>query len=114
MPLCRRYLPCLLAMLCSPLHAEQDMGWIDEDTMKTLPAALQRDVPAHCGGIYYNPLFAVAPETRDTEITAKETSQVEGGRAQLSGDVQIRQPERRLSAEQVSLDQASGDFDMTG
>lgn len=114
MPLRRRYLPCLLAMLCSPLHAEPDMGWIDEDTMKTLPPTLQREVPAHCGGIYYNPLFAVAPETRDTEITAKETSQVEGGRAQLSGDVQIRQPERRLSAEQVSLDQASGDFDMTG
>ena len=114
MPLRRRYLPCLLAMLCSPLHAEPDMGWIDEDTMKTLPPALQREVPAHCGGIYYNPLFAVPPETRDTVITARETSLVEGGRAQLQGDVEIRQPQRRLRAEQATIDQATGDFSMTG
>lgn len=114
MPLRRRYLSCLLAMLCSPLHAEQDMGWIDEDTMATLPAALQREIPGHCGGIYYNPSFALPAETRDTVITARETSLVENGRAQLQGDVEIRQPGRLLRAEQASIDQASGDFTLTG
>ncbi len=114
MPLRPRRCLLMLCLLSPALHAETDLNWVDEDAMQVLPAGQQRDIPGYCSGIYYNPAFSQSAESRDTVVTAKQSRLIENGVAELSGEVEIRQPTRILRAEQAQLDQASGDFSMSG
>lgn len=114
MPLRRHRTLLLLSLLSSAAAAEPSINWVDEDTMSALEPALQKALPPHCGGLYYNPAFTLPAETRDTVITAANTSLTPNGLAKLSGDVQIFQPKRRLFAEEAELNQATGDFRLAG
>lgn len=105
----------LLPLLTAPgLHAEEALNWVERDTMEALDPEIRKPIDPWCEGTYFNPLFAASPETRDTVITAERTSLVEGGLAELSGRVEIRQPERRLLADTARFDQTSGDFSLNG
>lgn len=103
-----------LSLLCSTLHADPATNWVTREEMDALDPALQREIPGHCDGIYYNTLFAEPSASRDTVISAERSTLVQNGLAELSGAVEIRQPKRRLLADSAKIDQATGDFTMTG
>ena len=110
MPL-RRFLPLLLLAACAPGQAEQaSMHWLDRDAAAALPESIRPEIKPWCEGTWFNPLFATPAETTDTVITAARSSLTPKGLVWLQGDVQIRQPERLLTASEARLDQASGDF----
>ena len=91
-----------------------ELGWMSRARMAELPPALQRPIPPWCSGIYYNPAFARKASSQDTELSARESDIRIDGLATLSGAVEIRQPDRHLSADEARYDQASGDFELTG
>ena len=114
MPL-RRFLPLLLLAACAPGQAEQaSMHWLDRDAAAALPESIRPEIKPWCEGTWFNPLFATPAETTDTVITAARSSLTPKGLVWLQGDVQIRQPERLLTASEARLDQASGDFTLSG
>lgn len=99
--------------VCASARAEA-LNWVSTEAMQQLPPAERVEIPAWCGGTYHNPAFFRPVETRDTVISADESSLKPEGKAQLSGDVRIRQPLRRLSADEARYDQQSGDFELSG
>lgn len=114
MPL-RRFLPLMLLAACATAWAEQDVQhWLDRDALDALPEDVRPDIKPWCEGVWFNPLFATVPESQDTVITAAESSLTPNGLVSLQGEVEIRQPDRLLTAERAELDQSSGDFVMNG
>lgn len=112
MPL-RRFLPLLFVTACASGQAEPErLHWMSADAIQALPVELRPALKPWCEGTWFNPLFAQPAETTDTVITAAESSLTPNGLVMLSGDVQIQQPDRHLSAGHAELDQASGDFVM--
>ncbi len=104
----------LLALTVCFSARANELNWVSTDEMQKLPPAERVEIPAWCGGTYHNPAFFRPVETRDTVISADESSLEPEGEADLSGDVRIRQPLRRLRADQARYDQQSGDFELTG
>lgn len=114
MPLRQPGLLLLSCLLVPGLVAGETPGWMTREDMEALPPELRRPIAPWCSGTWYNPLFARPAETRDTVITARRTRLREDGPAELIGDVEIRQPDRRLLAEGAIFDQDSGDFTLQG
>lgn len=109
----RSLLTALVALLCGVAGAN-DLNWMTAKEVSRLPEAQQQDVPAWCGGIYYNPALADIDPGGDTVITADQSRLVPDGEAELSGQVLIEQPGRILSAEQALFNQETGDFRLSG
>jgi LPS-assembly protein len=102
----------LIAILAEGAYAKDNLNWVDRDTMNALPPVLQRDIPVWCSGIYYNPDVGVPAQQSDTVITADQTSLTRDGLIEMSGDVLIERPGRRVTAQNAMLDQSSGKFEV--
>ncbi|MFN3712519.1 MAG: LPS-assembly protein LptD [Alcanivoracaceae bacterium] len=113
MPLRLTRLLLMSALLAGQALAE-DLNWLRQEDMQSLPEELRRPIPAWCGGVYYNPAFAVPPASRDTHISAGSSTFQLQGEASLEGGVIIEQPGRKLSADSARYDQATGEFELKG
>lgn len=114
MPLRRLTLTCCL-LFSLPTGAQDTADyWLDDSAVEALPEAARPALQPWCSGTWFNPAFATEPETADTVITAGESSLTPDGLMSLSGEVEIRQPNRHLSASEAWLDQGSGEFTMRG
>jgi LPS-assembly protein len=103
----------LSALLAGPALAE-NLNWVRQEDMNALPEELRRPVPAWCGGVYYNPALTMPPPSRDTLISAEQSTFQLQGEATLEGDVLIEQPGRTLGADSARYNQSTGDFELTG
>lgn len=103
-----------LGVLLSCTAFAGELDWVNRAEMQKLPAALQRDIPEWCNGVYYTPQFANPPSERHTIIEADNASYTSDGLALLSGNVSILQPERHLFADQATLNQETGEFSLLG
>lgn len=103
-----------IAALCCGVAGANDLNWMTAKEMARLPEDRQREVPAWCGGIYYNPALADFDPAGDTVITADQSKMIPGGEAELSGKVLIEQPGRVLRAERARFNQETGEFELSG
>ncbi|GAA5130052.1 LPS-assembly protein LptD [Alloalcanivorax gelatiniphagus] len=104
------FLPGLALILAGFAGADDDLNWVDRESMDAMPLVLQRPIPVWCSGIYYNPRVGVPAERSDTVITADRTSLTRDGLIEMGGDVLIEEPGRRLTTQSALLDQSSGKF----
>ncbi|UWN51012.1 LPS-assembly protein LptD [Alcanivorax sp. ALC70] len=104
------FLAGLALSLAGVAGADDDLNWVDRETMDALPPVQQRPIPVWCSGIYYNPRVGVPAERSDTIITADRTSLTQDGLIEMGGDVLIEEPGRRLTTQSALLDQSSGKF----
>ncbi|MGB1202989.1 MAG: LPS-assembly protein LptD, partial [Alloalcanivorax venustensis] len=108
----RLFLPGLALLLAGAAGADDDLNWVDRDTMTALPPVQQRPIPVWCSGIYYNPSVGVPADQSDIIITADSTSLTEDGLISMDGEVLIERPGRRLTSQSALLDQSSGKFEV--
>ena len=91
---------------------------IDWQSWDALPARLQDQVPAHCGGIYRPPVMDADVSGTDDDTPINITSRFARYRMdefmQLDGDVRIRQGRMRASGDEATYDQATGEIDLEG
>ncbi|HCQ37203.1 MAG TPA: LPS-assembly protein LptD [Alcanivorax sp.] len=108
----RLFLTGLALLLAGVAGADDDLNWVDRDTMTSLPPVQQRPIPVWCSGIYYNPSVGVPADQSDIIITADSTSLTEDGLINMDGEVLIERPGRRLTTQSALLDQSSGKFEV--
>ncbi len=108
----RLFLTGLALLLAGVAGADDDLNWVDRDTMTSLPPVQQRPIPVWCSGIYYNPSVGVPADQSDIIITADSTSLTEDGLINMDGEVLIERPGRRLTSQSALLDQSSGKFEV--
>ena len=104
----RLFLTGLALLLAGVAGADDDLNWVDRDTMTSLPPVQQRPIPVWCSGIYYNPSVGVPADQSDIIITADRTSLTEGGLINMDGVVMIERPGRRVTTQSAPPDQSSG------
>ena len=104
----RLFLTGLALLLAGVAGADDDLNWVDRDTMTSLPPVQQRPIPVWCSGIYYNPSVGVPADQSDIIIPADSTSLTEDGLISMDGEVLIERPGRRLTTQSALLDQSSG------
>ena len=104
------FLAGLALILAGTAGADDDLNWVDRETMDALPPVQQRPIPVWCSGIYYNPRVGLPAARSDTIITADNTSLTQDGLIEMSGDVLIEEPGRLLTTQSALLDQSSGKF----
>lgn len=99
--------------------ANTPTGFVSRDELAATPALQGRHVPVGCQGIWVTPIAATAqrqPESADSPIVATSDyayyHPTEG--SELSGQVRVRQPNRLLEADQITLDPSQTIAEATG
>lgn len=91
-----------------------DLGWVTREQMQALPTDIQQPIPEWCNGTYFSPELAAPTDSDNTIIEADRSSYTQDGEASLSGNVVIRQPGRKMTADQATINQTTGDFTLDG
>lgn len=88
-------------------------GWATRADLQSLPVADRPRVDATCPGVWVTPIPATAqvgdPDLSDIEIQAEDVHYEGDGTSTLKGRVSIRQPGRRIDADEAELTQNSNE-----
>lgn len=88
-------------------------GWATREQLRALPAASRPRVDPTCPGVWVTPIAPGTPvgnpALSDIEIQAEDVHYDAEGTSTLKGHVSIRQPGRRIDADEAELTQAQGE-----
>lgn len=97
-------------------HPDPDaprFGWATREELKALPVADRPRVDPTCPGVWVTPIPPGTPvgnpSLSDIEIQAEDVHYEAGGTSTLKGRVSIRQPGRRIDADEAELTQAQNE-----
>lgn len=112
----------LSALSCLAAHAETDtpepgpdkpvMGWADRKAINALPAGDRPRLDPVCPGAWLTPIPPKArigkPEESNVDVRAENVHYQPDGISTLQGSVSIRQPGRRIDADNAEITQEQG------
>lgn len=115
-------MPCLAAPADTetpePAPAKPVMGWADRNTINALPVDERPRLDPVCPGAWLTPIPPKArigrPEESNVEIEAENVHYQMDGISTLKGNVSIRQPGRRIDADNAELTQDQGQGRFSG
>lgn len=113
-------LPCLAAQAedSTPEPPKPLFGWADRQTINSLPEAERPNLDPVCPGAWLTPIPSKAkigrPEDSNVEIQAEDINYLPQGISTLKGRVSIRQPGRRIDADNAELTQEKGTGQFSG
>lgn len=99
-------------------NATGHLGWVSRAQLNALPVALRPQTDRTCPGAWITPIPANAivgdPELSDIEVQAEDVHYDANGTSTLTGSVSIRQPGRRIDADNAELTQGRNQGKFSG
>jgi LPS-assembly protein len=122
-----RHLHTVLGLvLLAPLVASAEsadppitkMGWANRAQINAMPAASRPKIDPTCPGVWITPIPAGVktgdPTLSETDIRAQDVHYDVNGNSTLQGNVSVRQPGRRIDADNAVLTQGNNSGRFTG